>query len=358
MREIILTVGTPSRVIVKRGLLDRLAEGKLFRPAAAAFVVTDENVADLYLDRLKAGLQATGSQVAHHTFTPGEKLKSLDNLLLLYEHFHKSGLDRTSLVVALGGGTVGDLAGLAAATYMRGTRLVQIPTTLLAQVDAAIGGKVALNHFSLKNIIGTFYQPEAVVIDPAVLLTLQEAELRCGLAEVIKAAIIGDATLLEILEATEALPAMPDDEELEEIILRAASVKVEVVQADEREAGQRRVLNFGHTVGHALESMEEFEGLSHGEAVAAGMMLETRLGVKLGFTDADLPGRIERLIAKLGFKPAPAAEPERILELIYSDKKTKTRKLVFALPVKPGKVEIVEDVDPAVVLAVLKGAQK
>lgn len=358
MREINLEVGTPSRVVVERGLLDQLTDGKLLSPAAAAFIVTDENVAPLYLQQVKAGLEAAGSQVSHHAFAPGEKLKSFDNLLLLYEQFHGSALERTSLVVALGGGTVGDLTGFAAATYMRGTRFVQIPTTLLAQVDAAIGGKVALNHFGLKNIIGSFYQPETVVIDPLVLSTLPQAELRCGLAEVIKAAIINDAQLLEILEVAEELPALPDDETLEEIIFRAASVKVEVVEKDERESGLRRVLNFGHTAAHALESLESFEGLTHGEAVAAGMVLEARLGVKLGLTDADLPGRLERLIAKLGFKPVPVAEPERILELMYSDKKTKARKLVFALPVAPGTMEIVEDVDPATVLDVLKGAQE
>jgi 3-dehydroquinate synthase len=354
MREITLKVGAASRLLIESGLLASLPVRELLKPAAAAFVVTDENVSDLYLDSATAALEAAGCRVASYTLPPGEKSKSFDSLLALYKLFHEEKLDRSSIIAALGGGVIGDLAGFAAATYMRGTRFVQIPTTLLAQVDAAIGGKTAVNHLGLKNFIGAFYQPELILIDPEVLATLPERELRNGFAEAVKAAVIGDAALFEILEDCGAIPAA---DLLEEIIYRAAAVKVKVVEQDERESGLRRVLNFGHTVGHALEESKALEGLSHGEAVAAGMVVETRLAVALNLAKVKLADRIEGLLAKLRFDTGlHGAAPDDLLQLMSMDKKTRAQKLVFALPLELGEVEVVEDVDPALVRRILEEA--
>lgn len=360
MREISLKVAATSRILIESGLSRALSgafAGREAFTAAAAFVVTDENVSPLYLDRVAAGLQSMGWRVASRTLPPGEQTKSFDSLLTLYKDFFDQKLDRSSIVVALGGGVIGDLTGFAAATYMRGTRLLQVPTTLLAQVDAAIGGKVAVNHLGIKNSIGTFYQPELVIIDPEVLSTLPGSELPNGFAEISKAALVADKDLFEILEKDDSLPALPGHEMLEEIIYRAVAVKVNVVQQDERESGRRRVLNFGHTIGHALEESSAFEGLSHGEAVAVGMVLETRLARLLKVTDAQLADRIEALLARLGFKVhLHGASPEDIARLTYLDKKTREGRLVFALPVKLGSVEVFEDVDPAALRRVLEEA--
>ncbi len=356
MKEISLKVGTGSRILIERGLTGQLASKQVLRAAHNSFVVTDDNVAPLYLDAIEEQLAELGCRTGSAVFPAGEQSKSIDNLARLYERFVDEGLDRTSLVVALGGGVVGDLAGYAASTYMRGTGFAQIPTTLLAQVDAAIGGKTAINHNGLKNIVGTFYQPESVLIDPEVLRTLPVKELLSGFSEVIKAGMIGDAGLFELLEQQEALPSLDDTELYEEIIFRAASVKARVVEQDEREAGLRRVLNFGHTIGHALEESLAFKSISHGEAVAVGMVLEARLAEKLGMA-AGVAERIETLLAKLGFQVSlRGAEPETLTLLARYDKKTRAGRLVFALPAEPGRVEIREDVEPLLVKQVLEEA--
>ena len=357
MRQSLLKVGTTSRILIESGLSTGFPARGTLEPVTAAFIVTDENVAGLYLEKVLVAFGSVCKRVGSHAFPPGEKSKSIDNLPVLYKHFLKYGLDRGSLVVALGGGVIGDLAGFAAATYMRGTRFLQMPTTLLAQVDASIGGKVAVNHLGLKNLIGTFYQPEAVLIDPDVLVTLPEPELRNGFAEIVKAAVIGDAALFEILEKDRTLPCLPAREMLEEIIQRAATVKAGVVQEDERESGRRRVLNFGHTIGHALEEAETITGLSHGEAVAAGMALEARLGRELKLTPPAAASRIEKLLTGLGFQTGlHGASAEQISRLLPLDKKVRDGRLVFALPSELGNVEVVEDVDPQTVRRILEEA--
>jgi 3-dehydroquinate synthase len=238
---------------------------------------------------------------------------------------------------------------------MRGTRFVQIPTTLLAQVDASIGGKTAVNYRGLKNLVGTFYQPETVIVDPDVLRTLPEKELRSGFAEVVKAGMIGDAGLFQTLEQQSELPSLENGDLYDDVIFRAATVKAEVVEKDEREAGLRRVLNFGHTIGHALEESKAFAGVLHGEAVAVGMVLEARLAEKLGVASEGVAARLEALLSKLGFQmDLRGALPDHLAQLAYKDKKTKAGRLVFALPVKPGEVLIREDVDPDMLKEVLE----
>jgi 3-dehydroquinate synthase len=357
MKQIDLQVGTGSRILIERGLAANLAAYRPFENAHSAFVVTDDNVAALYLDRTREQLVEVGCSRGSATFPPGEHSKSIESLTRLYECFVDEGLDRGSVVVALGGGVVGDLAGYAASTYMRGARFVQVPTTLLAQVDAAIGGKTAVNFRGLKNLVGTFYQPEAVLIDPEVLRTLPQEHLRNGFAEVVKAGIIGDAGLFELIEKQSTLPSLEDSGLYEEIIFRAASVKVKIVEQDEREAGLRRVLNLGHTIGHALEESKAFAGVLHGEAVAVGMVLEAKLAQKLGMASGDLSERLCSLLEKLGFRlNLKGTEPDRLTKLARYDKKTRAGKLVFALPVEIGNVEIREDVDPLAVKEVLEEA--
>lgn len=355
MREIGLKAGNGSRILILGGLLDGFADE--VRPASQAFVVTDDNVGQLYLEKVVTALQEKNFATATCVFPAGERTKSHTSLLVLYERFLEQKLDRGSIVLALGGGVIGDLAGFAAATYMRGTRFVQMPTSLLAQVDAAIGGKVAVNHLGLKNLIGTFFQPETVIVDPETLATLPERELRCGFAEVIKAGIIGDVQLFEMLENTKDFASLVGSEPLEDIISRSVAVKVRVVEQDECEAGIRRVLNFGHTIGHALEESDAFKNLSHGEAVATGMVLEARLSSRLNLASPALAEKIERLITGCGFEVSlRGASPGSLGQLMLSDKKTRAGKLVFALPVEPGKVIIVEDVKHGLVHEVLMEA--
>jgi 3-dehydroquinate synthase len=356
MREISLKVGTVSQIIIERGITGKLTSRGVLKPVQSAFVVTDENVAPLYLGRIRDQLVELGCRVGSAVLPAGEQTKSLDSLAHLYERFVQEGLDRTSLVVALGGGVIGDLAGYAASTYMRGTRFVQMPTTLLAQVDASIGGKTAVNHQGLKNLVGTFYQPEAVIADPEVLFTLPSRELLSGFAEVVKAGMTGDADLFGILEKCVTLPSLDETELYEEIIFRAAAVKARVVEQDEREAGLRRILNFGHTIGHALEESAAFEGMLHGEAVAMGMVLETRLAGEMGLAGG-LAERLEGLLVKLGFRMSlEGQQPENLMEFAHYDKKTRAGRLVFALPAELGRVEIHEDVDPLLVKKVLEEA--
>jgi 3-dehydroquinate synthase len=356
MREINLKVGAVSRILIESGLISSPAL-ETIKPSTRLSVVTDSNVAALYLDKVSAGFKSRGFDVHSHILPPGEKTKSFDNLLELYKEFHDRKLDRSSLVVALGGGVIGDLAGFAAATYMRGTRFIQIPTTLLAQVDASIGGKTAINHLGMKNYIGTFYQPETVLADPETLTTLPESELRNGFAEVVKAAVIGDTALFDILENCSELPAVAPAELLEEIIFRAAAVKVKVVEQDEREAGLRRVLNFGHTIGHALEEIKAFEDYSHGQGVAVGMVLETRLAVRLNLAQQTLADRIESLLKRIGFDTGiHDVAVESALQLMSMDKKTEAQRLVFALPRELGVVDVAEDVDPSIVRRILEEA--
>jgi len=357
MKEICLNTASKSQVFIESGILDGTAYADFVKPAASIFLVTDANVASLYLDKASKWLKSSDCRLESCVLRPGEAEKSFENLLSLFEHFHEANLDRHSLIAALGGGVVGDIAGFASATYMRGTRFLQIPTTLLAQVDASIGGKTAVNHLGIKNLIGAFHQPEATVVDTDVLSTLPEREIRCGFAEILKSAIIGDQQLFSILESLPSLSSLPDKELLEEIIIRSATVKADVVSEDEREKGRRMVLNFGHTIGHALEEMKEFNAKTHGEAIAEGIVLETRLATEMGIADADTAEAIEKLAEKITVKTDIHKDNiSCIVELLFSDKKVRNRKLIFALPVRIGEVQIVDDVEPGLVRKIIEEA--
>lgn len=261
-------------------------------------VVTDDTVGGLYAHRLLQSLWARGYTASVISLPAGEQTKSLHNLGVLYDSFMEMGLTRTDAVVALGGGVVGDLAGFAAATILRGVDFVQVPTTLLAQVDSSVGGKVAIDLPAGKNLAGAFWQPRLVVMDPEVLDTLEDKTFSDGMAEVIKYGCIRDAAFFRVLEKTPSRRAVMEN--IESVLYTCCDLKRAVVEKDERDTGERMVLNFGHTLGHAYEKAGHYETWTHGQAVAAGMCLAARLGAALGVTPAGVPERVEALVSAFG----------------------------------------------------------
>ena len=261
-------------------------------------VVTDDTVGGLYAHRLLQSLWARGYTASVISLPAGEQTKSLHNLGVLYDSFMEMGLTRTDAVVALGGGVVGDLAGFAAATILRGVDFVQVPTTLLAQVDSSVGGKVAIDLPAGKNLAGAFWQPRLVVMDPEVLDTLEDKTFSDGMAEVLKYGCIRDAAFFRALEKTPSRRAVMEN--IESVLYTCCDLKRAVVEKDERDTGERMVLNFGHTLGHAYEKAGHYETWTHGQAVAAGMCLAARLGAALGVTPAGVPERVEALVSAFG----------------------------------------------------------
>ena len=261
-------------------------------------VVTDDTVGGLYAHRLLQSLWARGYTASVISLPAGEQTKSLYNLGVLYDSFMEMGLTRTDAVVALGGGVVGDLAGFAAATILRGVDFVQVPTTLLAQVDSSVGGKVAIDLPAGKNLAGAFWQPRLVVMDPEVLDTLEDKTFSDGMAEVIKYGCIRDAAFFRALEKTPSRRAVMEN--IESVLYTCCDLKRAVVEKDERDTGERMVLNFGHTLGHAYEKAGHYETWTHGQAVAAGMCLAARLGAALWVTPAGVPERVEALVSAFG----------------------------------------------------------
>jgi 3-dehydroquinate synthase len=316
----------PSRdyeVLVGRACLAGLGEAVTRRCQAGRVVVCcDENVAPLYLEQARTSLRAAGHDVSHIVIPAGESQKSLQRAEELYGVFYDRGVRRGDIVVALGGGVIGDLAGFAAATFQRGVRLVQVPTTLLAQVDAAVGGKVAVDFRAGKNYVGTFYQPWLVYIDLAALETLPVRELRSGAAEVAKYGLLGGAGLLERVERLARGP-LTATRVSQELVAGCIEAKVSVVAADEREeTGARAVLNLGHTIGHAVEAATEFSRYTHGEAVGLGLRASLWLSRRLGGLDACDEARGEALLDDLGLpRRIDAASAEAVCELTHRDKK-------------------------------------
>ncbi len=291
-------------------------------PGRLVFVVTDTNVSHIYAKQLQHGFDEIGVDHALFEVPPGEQSKSIDIYYALIGALLESGIKRNSLIVALGGGVVGDLAGFAAATVLRGVECIQVPTSLLAQVDSSVGGKVGIDHGVGKNLIGAFHQPSFVLIDPAVLKTLPEAEFRNGLAEVVKIAAALDAEFFRIIEKNASRIARSNTRLLTRIIQRAVALKAAVVERDERESGLRKSLNLGHTIGHALEATTGFT-IRHGEAVAMGMVAESQLAVTAGFLETDEYLRLVRLLASCGLpaKVPAVASPRRFLRALSIDKK-------------------------------------
>lgn len=298
-------------------------------------LVSDENVARLYADPVSQGLRSAGYEVHRVILPPGEQSKTMATVSALWEAFLAAGLDRSSTVVALGGGVVGDLAGFAAATYLRGVPWVAAPTSLLAMVDASMGGKTGVDLPQGKNLVGAFHPPSLVLSDPAVLATLPQTELRNGLAEVVKHGVIGDPRLFELCsQPWEAVTANMD-----EVVRRAVAVKVRVIRADPFEKGPRAALNLGHTLGHALEVTTDYQ-LRHGEAVSVGMVFAAQLAEKMGLAEAGLALRLEQTLGGLGLpvEIPSGLDAERILSALRLDKKRSAGVVRFVLPVRLGEV--------------------
>ncbi len=319
-------------VYIGRGLLAELgriaAEHGFPRRLA---VITDDTVAELYGHTALAALAGEGYAAELLVIPPGEGSKNLDTVSALYDELIRRGFDRGCGICALGGGVVGDIAGFVAATYLRGLPWIQVPTTLLAQVDASVGGKTGVNHPAGKNLIGAFWQPGFVLVDPGVLATLPPRELHAGLAEVVKAALIADPELFERLETDWDRFLSGDPDPLEGAIEAACRVKAEVVSRDERERGLRRVLNFGHTIAHALEAATGYGHFLHGEAVAWGMIGAAWLSWRRGLLGEGERARIEALLARLPKPPIPDIPTERFREHLHRDKKIVAGTLHYVL---------------------------
>ena len=300
--------------------------------AAAALIVTNKTVAPLYLQTLQGALAGKYSQVHAEVLPDSEEYKTWQTLNLIFDALLKNGCDRKTMLFALGGGVVGDMTGFAAACYMRGVPFVQVPTTLLAQVDSSVGGKTGINHPMGKNMIGAFYQPQLVVCDLSTLDTLPQRELSAGLAEVIKYGPIADMAFMEWLEgAMDALLAR-DKTALAHAVRRCCEIKAWVVGQDEREAGLRAILNFGHTFGHAIEAGMGYGVWLHGEGVGAGMVMAADLSARLGLIDEATSQRIQALIARTGLPvKGPALNADRYLELMQVDKKAEGGEIRFVV---------------------------
>ncbi len=340
-----LNIPLPGRdydILIEPGLLDRAGEHcrRVLPRCAKLAVVTDSNVAPLYGCRLRRSLEGAGFEV-HVTVIPaGESSKSMAMLEQLYDEFMAFGLTRTDAVAALGGGVVGDLAGFAAATILRGVDYVQIPTTLLAQVDSSVGGKVAVDLKAGKNLAGAFWQPRLVLMDPECLDTLSDRIFNDGMAEVLKYGCIRDADLFETLLSCGGRPGVM--ERIEWVLSTCCAIKAQVVLADERDTGERMVLNFGHTLGHAYELAYHYETYTHGQAVAAGMCRAAELGVKLGVTPAELPEQIRRAVALYQLPdaiPCARADYEAAIGL---DKKGSGSRITLVLLEAVGSARLVQ----------------
>jgi 3-dehydroquinate synthase len=355
VRVNVAVAGSSYEVIVGPSILEEAATClPMLEEAEKGFVVADPMVAGRYLEVLAGGLEPLGLRVIHLGVPAGEEAKSLQTVVALHRQLATQEAHRDDVVIALGGGSVGDLAGFVAATYMRGVRFIQVPTTLTAQVDAAIGGKTGVNLPEGKNLVGAFHQPVAVLADVVTLATLPEREFRSGLAEVAKYGLALEPSLLELLDDRLESVLARDLALMEEVVARCVRAKAGVVAADERDRGARLVLNYGHTLGHALERLEEFSGRSHGEAVAVGMMFAARLAEAMGTARPGLWARHARTLSSLGLEPdgrLPASD--RILDAMRMDKKYRGG-IRFVLLEGVGRPVLVDEVPEDVVVAVLK----
>jgi 3-dehydroquinate synthase len=324
--------------------------------AGKVLLVSNPVVERFYGAAARASLERAGYRVSDLVLEAGEEQKTPASIALIHDAAQAAQLERSSVIVALGGGVVGDMAGFAAATWLRGIAVVQVPTTLLAMVDASIGGKTGVNHPGGKNLIGAFHQPRLVLIDPDTLATLPAREFRAGMAEVIKYGVIGDAELFSDLEAAtdlSSLGSLPPPL-LERLLQRSAAAKARVVAADEREGGLRAILNYGHTLGHAVETLCGYGTYLHGEAVALGMLAAGELAVAMGLWDTADQERQRAVIAKAGLPlTLPQLDPQAVLRTLQSDKKVRRERVRFVLPCAIGSVVIRDDVSAERIRALL-----
>lgn len=342
-----ITVNTPSghyAVVCRRGVLSHTGAAVAgLLENSGVFLLSSPRVWKLWGPKLERSFRAHGG-AKRVLFDDGERAKTMRTVESICRELARGGADRRSIAVALGGGVVGDVAGFAAASYARGIRLVHVPTTLVAQVDSAIGGKTGVNLPEGKNLVGAFHQPRLVVADPHVLRTLPEREFRAGLYEVAKYAILGDAELFALLERNAARLSR-NSPLLDEVIVRCIRIKAEIVSQDERETGPRQALNLGHTFGHAMESVTRYGRFLHGEAVGWGIIAAAELAVRRGMLNRDCADRIVRLVRSVGALPSvKGVTAEHLWLKMQTDKKARGGRLRFILPRKIGAVEAVDDV--------------
>jgi 3-dehydroquinate synthase len=360
MRVTVAVPPRPYHAVIENGLLDTAgaclrdlgvaqAPSPANRRAHQIFVITVPQVRRRWGKKLLNAFAAAEFNAHVLEMRDGEPHKKLATVEALAEKMLRLGADRDSMIIGFGGGVVGDTAGLLASVYMRGIDLVQIPTTVLAQVDASIGGKTGVNLRGGKNLLGTFHQPRAVLIDPAVLGTLSEREFRAGLYESLKCGVIGNPKLFDCLESVDVKQFRRDRAKIEWIIAESVKLKAEIVSSDEREGGLRRVLNFGHTIGHALEAETAYRYFLHGEAVAWGMIAATHVAAATGRLKQTEATRIRDAVFNLGPLPKVEVRSRNILRLLLFDKKTRDGVVHFVLPTAIGQVAIANDVPDRVV---------
>ena len=348
-----IPVAAPSRpyeVLLENGLLARAGEclGNILANRRV-FIVTVPPVRRRWARVLVKSLAGSAIEAEILVMPDGERSKRLATLEKLAEKLIQLGADRSAALIALGGGVVGNVTGFLASIYMRGVDVIQVPTTVLAQLDAAIGGKTGVNLRSGKNLLGTFHQPRAVLIDPRVLTTLPSREYRAGLYEALKCGIIGDPGLFRLFEDRRREILDREPSVIEKVIADSVRLKASVVSADERESGLRQVLNLGHTIGHALEAETRYTQLLHGEAVAWGMIAATHIALSVGKLDSVAAGRITSSILSMGSLPRMKVNAANVMKRLRADKKTRAGVVHFILPREIGKVEIVSDVPEAMV---------
>ncbi|MEM7759477.1 MAG: 3-dehydroquinate synthase [Cyanobacteria bacterium P01_A01_bin.40] len=356
-----ITVNLPQdsyTIAIAPGSLEELGnQMKQLNIGNKVLVISNPEIFGYYGEACLKSLNDAGFVTYTHLIPAGEEHKHIESIQQVYDTALTNHLERSSTFVALGGGVVGDMTGFAASTWLRGVNFVQVPTSLLAIVDASVGGKTGVNHPHGKNLIGAFYQPKLVAIDPNLLKTLPPREFRAGMAEVIKYGIIWDQDLFTKLEHHQYLDTLEHvgDRLLETIITRSCQAKAEVVSQDEKEAGLRAILNYGHTIGHAVESLTNYKQFVHGEAVAIGMVAAGKIAVTMGLWHKEEAERQDALIAKAGLPTAIPSElkTEAILETIKSDKKVKAGKVRFILPTALGKVTITDQVTPEIITKAL-----
>ena len=350
-RRILVKISSqPYEITIGRGLLQQIGVELLkagIKKGVKILVVTNNDVAIPYGDLFLKSLKESGFDPHLLIIQAGEDQKTPESISLIHDAAYSAKLERGSLMIAFGGGVVGDMTGFAAATWLRGISVVQVPTTLLSMVDAAIGGKTGVNHKGGKNLIGAFHQPKLVLIDPLTLKTLPERQFRAGMAEVIKYGVIGDSALFNLLEQHHDLKSLQavGGELLEEIIERAARSKAKIVVSDEKESGIRAFLNYGHTFGHVIENLCGYGTWLHGEAVAMGMVAVGKLAVRRGLWKDTDEKRQKQLIEKAGLPSRwPKLKLDNVLLSLQGDKKVKEGQICFVLPTKIGDVDIFNDI--------------
>ncbi len=348
------------KICIERGILDKLGEYlSNIVENKRVIVITNPLVNSLYGAKLLSALKKGSFNPDFIDAPDGEKYKCLSTVNYLYDELLKRKADRTTALIALGGGVIGDLVGFVASTYMRGLPLVHIPTTLLAQVDSSIGGKVAVDNPLAKNIIGSFYQPKAVYTDPEVLQTLSDKDIKNGIVEAIKIAVISSPSLFRWLEKNISQLLRKNNGLLYEVVNEAATLKVDVVLKDPWERNLRKILNFGHSIGHALEVEAEYQDLSHGEAVALGMLIETKIARNRGICSEDLEEQIKRILSfprkrESIFKHIKNIDYNQFWETLTLDKKNYQGRMTFILPEALGKVSLIDNITKEEVIKALE----